>query len=211
VKLRKYAAVLDFGCASGRFLRHALCQAEGLELWGVDLNERHVSWLLAHMPPRLRVLHCTALPVLPLPDDHFTLVTAYSVFTHIDEYELAWLVELCRILRPGGIAYLTVHTEDTWHKLRPTVTAYDHLWQARDSIREYQITPELFQQPMPRDKTVFRWTSATLNNTNVFLSKRHLHHVWGRYFELLEIVPEGYGYQDVVVLRKPRRRLLRRD
>jgi SAM-dependent methyltransferase len=196
-------AMLDFGCASGRVLRHFLCQLEGLELWGADLNERHVDWLLRHFPRAIRAFQCTTLPSLPLPDGGLDLVTAFSVFTHIDEYEIAWLLELRRVLRPGGFAYLTIHSDDTWHELRPGIGAYDNLWRLRDVIPEHTISPELFQQPMPKDKTVFRWRSAEVNNTNVFLSKRWIHDVWGRFFEVLEILPQSSGYQDVVVLRKP--------
>ncbi len=196
-------ALLDFGCASGRVLRHFLCQAQGLELWGTDLNERHVDWLLRHFPRTLKPFQCTVLPTLPLPDASFDLVTAFSVFTHIDEYELAWLLELRRVLKPGGFAYLTIHSDDTWGRLGPGMTAYDYLFALRAAIPEHAITPELFQSPMARDKTVFRWRTAELNNTSVFLSKRHVHEVWGRFFEVLEIVPQGSGYQDVVVLRKP--------
>lgn len=197
-------ALLDFGCASGRVLRHFLCQVRGLEVWGADLNERHVAWLLQHLPRALRPFQCTALPALPLADASLDLVTAFSVFTHIDEYELAWLLELRRLLKAGGIAYLTVHSDATWSRLAPGMSAYDCLFALRDSIAEHAVTPELFQRPMPRDKVVFRWRTAELNNTSVFHSKRHVTEVWGRYFEVLEIVPQGSGYQDVVVLRKPR-------
>jgi SAM-dependent methyltransferase len=198
-------ALLDFGCASGRVLRHFLCQARGLELWGTDLNERHVDWLLRHFPRALKPFQCTALPSLPLADASLDLVTAFSVFTHIDEYELAWLLELRRLLKSNGIAYLTIHSDDTWGRLGPGMTAYDYLYALRDAIPGHVITPELFRSPMARDKTVFRWRTAELNNTSVFLSKRHVHEVWGRFFEVLEIVPQGSGYQDVVVLRKPAR------
>ena len=194
---------LDFGCASGRVLRHLLCQARGLELWGTDLNERHVHWLLEHFPQALKVFQCTTLPSLPLPDAGLDLVTAYSVFTHIDEYELGWLLELRRVLRPGGIAYLSIHSDATWSRLGPGMAVYENLYLLRDSIADYAIGPELFQGPMPRDKTVFRWRVARLNNTNVFLSRRHVHEVWGRFFEVLEIVDRGTDYQDVVVLRRP--------
>jgi SAM-dependent methyltransferase len=203
VWLEQGSPVLDFGCASGRFLRHAVCQFEGLEVWGTDLNQRHVTWLLRNVPAPLKVFQCTTLPFLPLPDDYFRLATAFSVFTHIDEFELAWLAELRRVLEPGGIAYVTIHSDATWGKLGPGLTVYEHLVAASDSIEEYEITPALFRSPMPRDKVVFRWTSAALNNTNVFLSQRHVREVWGRLFEVLEIVREGASYQDVVVLRKP--------
>lgn len=194
---------LDFGCASGRVLRHFVCQVPGLDVWGTDLNEGHVNWLLRHLPGAVKAFQCTALPFLPLQDESLDLVTAFSVFTHIDEFETAWLLELRRALRPGGMAYVTVHTDDTWGRMKPGLAAYDNTFANRESIPEYRVRPELFQAPMPREKTVFRWRSSHLYNTNVFLSKRHIRDVWGRFYEVLEIIPQGSSYQDVIVLRKP--------
>src|SRR6185503_12477254 len=115
-----------------------------------------VDWLLRHLPRAVKPFQCTALPSLPLPDASLDLVTAFSVFTHIDEYELTWLLELRRLLKSGGIAYLTIHSDDTWGRLCPGMSAYDYLFALRDAIPDHAITPELFRSPMARDKTVFR-------------------------------------------------------
>ncbi len=41
---------LDFGCASGRVLRHFCAQSEIQNLWGCDINGRHVKWMNDHLP-----------------------------------------------------------------------------------------------------------------------------------------------------------------
>jgi hypothetical protein len=123
------------------------------------------------------------------------------VFTHIDEFETAWLAELRRVLKPGGIAYLTAHTDHTWKSLRPGMAVYDELVRLAPNIVEHVVGPELFQGPMPHERTVFRWHTAVYNH-NVFHSEPYLRRVWGNLFEVLEIVRTGSGYQDVVVLRK---------
>jgi SAM-dependent methyltransferase len=49
-------------------------------------------------------------PPLPFEDASFDLVYSISVFTHLDEeMQDAWLNELKRVLRPGGILIITVH------------------------------------------------------------------------------------------------------
>ena len=48
---------LDFGCASGRVLRHFCAQSEIPNLWGSDINGRHIRWLNDYMPPRLKLVH----------------------------------------------------------------------------------------------------------------------------------------------------------
>ncbi|QDU84526.1 hypothetical protein Pla163_16370 [Planctomycetes bacterium Pla163] len=196
------ARVLEMGCASGRVLRHFLFQRDDLEVWGCDINGGHVDWLGQHLPERTRIFQNTVLPSLPIPDASLDLVYAFSVFTHIDEFERSWIAELARVLAPGGFAYLTVHTEHTWSIVERAGALMSDLVRMRDQISDYDVGPELFAGPLPKDRTVFRWTSALSNNTSVFYSTRHIRRAWGTFLEIVEIIPEGAGYQDVVVLRK---------
>ena len=49
------------------------------------------------------------LPPLPFDDARFDLVLGYSVFTHLNvQYQDAWLGELRRLVRPGGILLLSI-------------------------------------------------------------------------------------------------------
>jgi SAM-dependent methyltransferase len=102
--------ILDFGCAEGRMLRF-LDDGVGRELWGVDVNAERIAWAQQHLSPPLRLATTTTAPHLPFPDNYFDLVYALSVFTHISELADAWFLELLRVLRPGGHAYVTIHDE----------------------------------------------------------------------------------------------------
>jgi SAM-dependent methyltransferase len=55
----------------------------------------------------------TTAPHVPFEDRTFDLIYCGSVFTHISELAEAWLLELRRILRPGGYVYVTIHTRHT--------------------------------------------------------------------------------------------------
>jgi SAM-dependent methyltransferase len=200
--LRASSGVLDLGCASGRVLRHFLCQESNLELWAVDIKLRHVEWIRRFLAPSLRVFPNTILPHLPLEDNAFSLVYAFSVFTHIDELELAWLAEIRRILKKGGIAYLTVHSDHTWKNIESARPLYDNLLAMKEYIHGHKVTPELFKEPMPAEKTVFSWTTASIYNSNVFHSIGYINNVWGRFLEIVDVIKEGHSYQDVIVLRK---------
>jgi len=94
--------VLDFGCGPGKALRHFLPEAERCEFFGCDIHEPSIRWLEEHLSPPLKVFVCSETPPLPLPDEHFDLVWALSVFTHLTDYWSDWLLELHRVLRPGG-------------------------------------------------------------------------------------------------------------
>jgi len=194
--------VLDFGCASGRVLRHLLCQGPPLDLWGCDINARHVEWLRRFLGRRLRPVPITVVPHLPLEDDSCALAIGFSVFTHIDEMELAWLAELRRVLRPGGVAYLTLHTDYTWERLTDGVPV-------REALRDmFCVTPgaeeaaEALGGPMPAERVVFRTADGGPYSTNVFHSSAYVGETWGRLFEIFATYREGADYQDVVLLRK---------
>ena len=195
-------SIFDFGCASGRVLRHFLCHEKGLDLWGADINLRHVEWIRQFLGPSLRMFQNTTFPSLPLEDNTFSLIYAFSVFTHIDAFELAWLAELRRILKKGGFAYLTIHSEHTWKTMGPTRALYHDLLAMKEHILEYEVTPELFKKPMPSERTMFTWRNVSVNHAILFHSIDYIKNVWGRFFEIVDIVSEGHDYQDVVLLRK---------
>ena len=52
-------AVMDFGCSSGRVLRHFDLEraASGTELIGVDVQARPIEWMRQHFPPHFKVFH----------------------------------------------------------------------------------------------------------------------------------------------------------
>jgi SAM-dependent methyltransferase len=95
--------VLDFGCGAGRTLRHFAAEAGEAEFWGCDIDAASIAWLNAHLNPPFRAFVNGAVPPLALPDDSLDLVYAYSVFTHIGAAWSAWLLELHRVLAPGGL------------------------------------------------------------------------------------------------------------
>lgn len=196
------ARYFELGCASGRVVRHATI-ADGLEVWCSDINLRHVEWIRAFLPPSIRVFSNTVLPTLPLEDKSVDVIAAFSVFTHIDDFEFAWLAELRRVLRPGGLAYLTVQTEHTWERYKSSWIR-DQLMPLRDKIADWPISEEFFAGKLPRSKTVFWWNAGRDNyNSTVFVTASYIRREWGRFFEIINVVLDGHAYQDVVVLRRP--------
>lgn len=118
--------VLDFGCGAGRVLRHMreLVGDDG-ELHGVDIDRPSIDWLQRHASPPLHAACCDELPALPYPDDHFDLVYVLSVFTHIAEHWAGWLLELRRVLKPGGVLLATVIGRETSVELELAVPDCD--------------------------------------------------------------------------------------
>ena len=100
--------VLDFGCGCGRVLRH-LHGPDGPELHGADFNARMIRWCRTSLPFATYEVS-GGQPPLPYADATFGLVVAVAVFCNLNEpLQAMWRDELTRVLRPGGLLYLTVH------------------------------------------------------------------------------------------------------
>jgi ubiquinone/menaquinone biosynthesis C-methylase UbiE len=103
-------------------IRHFAAEAREAEFWGADISAEHILWANRHLRPPFRFVTTTTLPHLPFADCYF-MIYAGSVFTHIADLAEAWLLEIRRVLAPGGRAYLTFHDSHTLntaeHDVRP--------------------------------------------------------------------------------------------
>ena len=190
----------EMGCASGRVVRHVSCQTSA-NVWCSDINLRHVEWIRQHLGDDIIPFHSVSLPNLPIEQNKMDMVTAFSVFTHIDDFETMWLMELERILKPGGIAYLTIVTEDTWEKYKQGWIK-NHFTGVADQMQDFEINDALFEGSLTKEKSTFWWKGPDTYNCTVFHKKAYIEREWGRIFDVVEIIPEGHTYQDVVVLKK---------
>ena len=106
--LNSFGSILDFGCGCGRLIRH-LPQRSNAKLYGSDYNEKLVAWCRSNLPFANFVVNHLA-PPLPFEDSAFDFVYARSVYTHLPEdLQQAWTQELHRVLRIGGVLYMTMH------------------------------------------------------------------------------------------------------
>jgi ubiquinone/menaquinone biosynthesis C-methylase UbiE len=187
--------VLDFGCAEGRVLRFFPRHPES-ELWGVDINAERIAWAQQHLPRPFRFATTTTAPHLPFEDNYFDLVYAVSVFTHISELADAWFLEVLRVLRPGGHAYLTIHDERTVELL---LGAYrdnpTHAYMV-DLLRKFGEATGLLDQ---------EWAYFTIladPAAQVFYDSAYLADRWSRLADCLRVTPEAVGYQTALIFRK---------
>jgi SAM-dependent methyltransferase len=186
-------SLLDFGGSTGRVFRHFAYQSDAWQVWSCDFKMSSVQWNLAHFPSNIRCFQNMYFPLLPLEDRQFDLVTAFSVFTHIDETETPWLLELRRILRPGGLALITIHDETTWRHMHEEL---------RRKIRKYR--PDLAGlADMPDGRHVSTWRTDDPYRCDVFHSASYINTNWARYFTVEAILPRFCGLQSAVILRKP--------
>jgi SAM-dependent methyltransferase len=108
LQLEHFHNILDFGCGSGRVMRHWK-DLKNTTIHGVDYNRRLIQWCRENL--RFAHFETNALhPPLPYQKDTFDFIYVLSVFTHLtEELQNPWMAELSRILRPGGYLLITTH------------------------------------------------------------------------------------------------------
>lgn len=106
VNLDSGLRVYEFGCGCGRVARHFLQRK--VSITGSDVDAELVAWCRGHLLPGEFLVN-EFDPPLALPDDTFDVAYAISVFTHIPlDRQMPWLSELHRVLKPGGLALISI-------------------------------------------------------------------------------------------------------
>ena len=173
--------VLDFGCGAGRVLRHFQAEARKGEFWACDIHRPSVSWLSENLP-NCHVFQNQEDAELPIDSNYFDLIYVMSVFTHLATTWRAWLSELRRVLRPGGILLNTFHNR----------VAYEH----STGQRFDEKTAGLLVRHPYRD-----WNEggAMIYHSNWWIQEH-----WGEFFNVEFISREAlFGWQSLAVLSKP--------
>jgi SAM-dependent methyltransferase len=124
VPVDAYESVLDFGCGCGRIARQLIQQDPPPRRYlGLDVHRGMIQWCQRHLAPHapgFRFEHHDAFqlafnsggqrtPVaFPAPAAAFSLVIAWSVFTHLLEPQVDhYLREVARVLRRDGYFFST--------------------------------------------------------------------------------------------------------
>jgi SAM-dependent methyltransferase len=200
-----FDCVLDFGCGSGRILQH-LCRAHPCRFFGCDVDPAAVRWAGRNLP-RADLRVSPPMPPLPYEPDSFDLVIAVSVFTHLPESaQLAWLGELRRVLRPGGLALVTV----------TGCYALGHQRQRPDTLSDDQKLAMVSDDELEREGLVYTeypWVGSGGGRARrrgiegSYGLARHSHayirKTWPTYLDVLDILPGALGdVQDITILRR---------
>lgn len=188
----------DFGGSTGRVSRHATLDPRR-EVWLCDINVNWITWIDTFFNRPIRSFQNRIQPSLPIEDNYFDLVSAFSVFTHLDHDEMAWLLELRRIVRPGGYLYLTVLDESVWDRLKDP--AWEWLLKSLSRGKNDDFLTERCKSPLT-ERLVLEYSSAEAYNINTFLPRNYLEKKWGPIFSDIQFFNDHHNYQTVVVLKR---------
>ncbi len=180
--IESFGSILDFGCGSGRVMRH-WHDLRGPKLHGSDYNPTLIRWCRANLPfARFGV---NGLETgIDGNDASFDLIYTLSVFTHLSQpRQHFWINELSRLLKPVGYLFLTVHGAHYLDRLSP------------EEQRQFQ-NGQLVVQKASREGS---------NDCAVFHPEAYVRATLARGFEVVDFIPEGAlgnPRQDVYLLRK---------
>jgi len=166
---------------------------EGCEVWGVDIQSDRIMWCQQHLSPPFKFATVTTAPHLPFEDRYFDLIYCGSVFTHIDDLADAWLLELKRILQPGGRLYITVHEK---HSLQHYLTLREQDWDAVGPLRLYDKKIMISQL----DFNVFTMGRGYVSH--VFYDIDYLQRHWGCILDVISVTQDAWGAQTAILLTK---------
>jgi ubiquinone/menaquinone biosynthesis C-methylase UbiE len=175
--------ILDWGCGPGRVIRHfPSILGNGCEFYATDYNEKSIEWCSRNLQG-IQFNNNTIEAKLPYSDNYFDVIYGISIFTHLSEgMHYRWYNELLRILKKGGILFVTTQGDNFKSKLLPFELAKYNQGQlvVRESKKEGHRTFAAFQ-PKAFMLNLFK-------NVEILLHE--------------EIKPVNYLPQDVWIIRK---------
>ncbi|MGI8412731.1 MAG: class I SAM-dependent methyltransferase [Solirubrobacteraceae bacterium] len=201
--LARVGSVLDFGCGSARVLPHIARLAPGARCSGCDVDSAAIEWAMRNRPG-LQWSRSGFVPPLPFRARSFDLVYSISVLSHLDERgQDQWLPEVARVLRPGGVALLSVHGPHAFEQFRTA------------RVRTAWCPAQAFDRnPLAADEFVFEpylrsvWNRAELPGVGggyglAFHGGDYLRARWSATIEVVDVLEQAMtGWQDIVVCRK---------
>lgn len=106
--------VLDAGCGRGFFLKYVV-EMTPCKLVGVDLDFEHLRIAASQVGPKGVGIARSLIGSLPFPDDTFDKIIFSEVLEHLAD-DAGGLLEVKRVLKPGGTLFLTVpnHNYPFW-------------------------------------------------------------------------------------------------
>lgn len=182
--------ILDFGCGNGR-VALPFFHNYGKPSMCLDVDAGVVDYL-RRVIPGANPTKSMYEPPLPLADKTFDVVYAISVWTHLpDNLQSAWLAEISRILKDGGLALIST-------------SSYAALAGRRNWLADWR---DIGDEELKRRGFIFKACPATPGVTGTYGYAAHdpdwIKNNWSKWFDVLETKTSAIeGLQDLNILRK---------
>ncbi|MDQ3728733.1 MAG: class I SAM-dependent methyltransferase [Actinomycetota bacterium] len=200
--LRTFSSICDLASGPGK----VLCRLDlppAAKVAALDVNQNAIAWLSAHLDA-VDARVGEPVPPTSFEESSFDLLFSISLFTHLPEpRQDLWLAEVARLLRPDGVALLTVHGETAYQGFRagsrPGISAAQ-LASLRKRVPLSQAGFVFEQEPSPDRRASgidSEWGLA-------FHCRTYIEEAWSRYLDVVDVLPAALNFrQDGVIVRKP--------
>lgn len=142
--LHRGKKVLEYGCGGGSdtmsFLRR------GNETWFADIVAENIKVAIERIGAA--GLGCKAHPVpleysapLPLESDFFDVASSHGVLHHIPDADPV-IADIFRVLKPGGVVYVMLYTEELWKKCGAVIAERIATGAARDEFHAFCMSTD---------------------------------------------------------------------
>jgi SAM-dependent methyltransferase len=194
--LGDFSQILDFGCGCARILRWLPAEVTKAQIFGCDIDEQAIEWCQQHFP-EMDFLRNNFEPPLPYADQTFDLILNHSVFTHIDErMQDLWLAELCRVLKPEGLALLSVHGSYAFGL-------------NESAVRFEGDTAAVWRRELERHGILYLTSDEYVGSSfpnfyhTTFHAPWYVFDHWSRWLTVRAYLPQAdLGFQDIVLLQR---------
>ncbi len=199
--------VLDFGCGWGRFTRMFWGDVDSDALFGVDVEPKSLAICKGVGTPG-SFAHIEPTGTLPYGDGSFSLIIAYSVFSHLPK-RLAdhWMAELSRVARPGCVIAYTVEPRRFLDFILEIPSPPPSEWHR--GLAQFQTRiPALFQEYDEGRHCYLPTSGGERLDANIYgdaiVPQSYIKAAWGRHFRMIDYIDDpGRFAQAVVIGQKP--------
>lgn len=186
------SAILDLGSGPGRVAWWVKSACPSVRLTCADIDAEAIHWANAHMPDVASFVATPPMPPMPpmpFASESFDAIYCISLFTHLDEsMQDAWLQEIARMLKPGGLLLATTHGE----LATSSCTASE--------LAQLQTDGFVFRTASPRR---IKLDGLPAFYQTSFHSRRYVQEHWSKVLDVVSHVPGGIQqHQDLIVLRR---------
>lgn len=184
--VQSFHNILDFGSGCGRIFMFLENDLKLSHFQATDIDKDAIAWCSANYNYKFSVNNHN--PPLDYSSKEFDLILAIAVFRHFNEdHQFAWMKELKRILKPGGILLASVHGSFCWNKFPEEET---EVLNKRGFLHKSLKDP-YFKSVYPE------WYQATYH------SEAYIQKQYSKYFKILEYIPQGIENEtDLIVMQK---------
>lgn len=204
--------VLDFGCGFGRLLRLFMKDVSPGNLIGTDVDASFIATCkeLFHGGD----FHVNSpYPPLCYSDSSFDIIYAYSVFTHLSEAaHLQWLQELHRLIKPGGLVFLTLRQKEFLLQCYKWRTALDASAYEQGCGKDFGDLDTVMSKYIRGEYIYPEGRSGGGVRTSDFygdtvISPKYIKQHWGKYFLTVDLFDDLHKMAQALIVLKPNKKI----